>query len=75
MYLFPVTDGEYSRLSEAFSRFATHNSHITKQSFARDVLGELFPTRIADVSSTCYCNIYIYVSFNEVHRRIFFKEI
>src|SRR5688572_13105735 len=45
-----VTESERSRFSEAFKRVATTNSYISKTAFCREVLGELFPNKIAEVS-------------------------
>lgn len=44
-----VTDAEYRRLYDAFKRVVTQNSHMSKQAFTREVLGDLFPAEIAGV--------------------------
>ncbi|CAL8129565.1 unnamed protein product [Orchesella dallaii] len=49
-----ITDAEYRRLYEAFKRVVTQNSHMSKQAFAREVLGDLFPPEIAgDIYLAC----------------------
>lgn len=49
-----VTDAEYRRLHDAFKRVVTQNSHMSKQAFFREVLGDLFPVDIAEVIKTNY---------------------
>ncbi len=46
-----ISDAEYRRLHDAFKRVVTQNSHMSKQAFFREVLGDLFPIEIAEV---CY---------------------
>lgn len=61
-----MTEAELNRLSEAFSRVASHNMCITKQVFCREVLGELFPIRIAEVRE----KYFLPLSFTCVHKPV-----
>lgn len=47
--LFLVTDAELQRLKDAFKRSSTLSSHMTRNLFVREVLGDSVPPRLADV--------------------------
>lgn len=47
--LLSVSDGEFTRLKDAYKRTATLNGAITKQAFIREVLGDGVPLQLAEV--------------------------
>ncbi|XP_045101683.1 ubiquitin carboxyl-terminal hydrolase 32-like isoform X2 [Portunus trituberculatus] len=44
-----VSDGEFTRLKDAYKRTATLNGAITKQAFIREVLGDGVPLQLAEL--------------------------
>jgi len=53
---FLVSDTEYRRLCDGFKRVVAHNSYMSKAAFFKEVLGDSFPTSIADVRITFRTN-------------------
>jgi len=48
--LFPVTEPELKRLKEAFKRSSSLSGYMSKNAFFREVLGDIVPLRLAEVT-------------------------